>query len=220
MNLNSLRPAGDFSALYGAKTVVYGPPGVGKTPVGNTAPRPVMLCVEPGMLSMRGSKIPSYGGFTVKTIDEFFEWAMKSNEMKNFDTIIIDSISQMAEIKLADAQAHNRDGRKAYGEMSEWVMKHLDAIFFLQYKHTYLIAKQMFEDNLVRPYFPGKDLNTKVPHRYDVIMQLAVHNIPGAGQHKAFRTSASMEAVARDRSGKLAEYEPPDLTALFNKIMS
>lgn len=224
MNIHSLQPANRLAALYGAKTVVYGPPGVGKTPILNTAPRPVLCCVEPGMLSMRLSNVPTFQAFTAKAIDEFFDWVLRSPEAANFDTICVDSVSQMAEVILEEELGRNRDGRKAYGEMSRRVMKHMNGVFFAQRKHTYLICKQAsVEDGNIRqfrPYFPGQDLNVKVPHLFDVIMQLGIHNIPGAGQHKAFRTSASLDAIARDRSGRLSEFEPCDLTALFNKIMS
>jgi hypothetical protein len=224
MQMNQLRPASDFALRYGAKTVVYGAPGTGKTPILNTAPRPVLLCIEPGMLSMRQSHVPTWAGFTPKHIDEFFDWILKSNEAQNFDTICVDSVSQMAEVILEEELGRNKDGRKAYGEMSRRIMRHMNGIFFAQRKHTYLICKQAsVEDGssrMFRPYFPGQDLNVKIPHLFDVTMHLAIHNIPGAGQHKAFRTAASIDAVARDRSGKLNEFEPCDLTALFNKIMS
>lgn len=224
MQMNQLRPASDFALRYGAKTVVYGPPGTGKTPIINTAPRPVLLCIEPGMLSMRTSNVPTWAGFNAKLIDEFFDWVLKSNEARNFDTICVDSLSQMSEVILEEELGRNRDGRKAYGEMSRRVMKHVNGIFFAQQKHTYLICKQaVVDDNggrMFKPYFPGQDLNVKIPHLFDVTMHLNVHNIPGVGQHKAFRTAPSLDAIARDRSGKLNEFEPCDLTALFNKVMS
>lgn len=221
INMSQFLPASAFALKLGAKALVYGPPGRGKTPIGNTAPRPVMCAVEPGMLSMRASNIPTWGAFEPKRIDEFFEWLEKSNETKNFDTVIVDSLSQMAEIYLADELYKNKDPRKAYGELSRKMMKHMTLLYFLQNKHTYLICKQQkTDDNSVRPFFPGQDLNVKIPHLYDVILHLDVHNIPGAGQHKAFRTAASFDAIARDRSGRLSEFEPCDLTALFNKVIS
>jgi hypothetical protein len=60
MDIRSLRPARDFAVQYGVKAIVYGPPGSGKTPVINTAPRPVMLVCEPGLLSMRTSTVPTF----------------------------------------------------------------------------------------------------------------------------------------------------------------
>jgi hypothetical protein len=220
MNLSSLQPAGNYANKYGAKSLVYGLPGCGKTPITNTAPRPVLCCIEPGMLSMRGSNVPTFQAYTPKLIDEFFDWVTKSNEAKGFDTVCVDSVSQMAEVYLLEAQQKNRDGRAAYGDMQKKVMQHLNAVYYMQNKHTYLICKLERLDGVVRPYFPGKALNVDVPHLFDIIMLMGTHSIPGAGQHKAFRTAASFDAVARDRSGRLNEFEPCDLTALFNKVMA
>ena len=220
MNINDLRPASAYALKYGAKALVYGPPGIGKTPIINTAPRPVMCVSEPGMLSMRTSTVPAFPAFTGKAIAEFFDWVLKSNEAKNFDTICIDSVSQMAEIILSEELTKNKDGRRAYGEMSRHMMNYLSGLYYAQNKHTYLICKQSNDNGVFRPFFPGQDLNVKVPHLFDVILHLAIHNIPGFGQQKAFRTCASFDSVARDRSGKLTEFEQCDLAALFKKVMS
>lgn len=219
MNLASLRPAADFALRYGAKTVCYGPPGVGKTPVINTAPRPLLCICEPGMLSMRASTVPAFPAFTGKAIEEFFTF-IKSPEAKNFDTICIDSVSQMAEIILSEELPKSKDLRAGYGSMSRKMVSYMYDLYFMQNKHTYLIAKQSTNEGVYRPYFPGQDLNVKIPHLFDIILFLATHSIPGYGQQRAFRTSASFDCVARDRSGKLAEFEPLDLTAIFNKVMS
>jgi AAA domain len=65
MQAKDLRPAGSFAQQYGVKMIAYGPPGAGKTPLINTAPRPILLIVEPGMLSMKGSTVPSWDAANV-----------------------------------------------------------------------------------------------------------------------------------------------------------
>ena len=88
MNINDLKPASALALRLGVKCVAYGPPGSGKTPISNTAPNPVMLVTEPGMLSMRKSPIQhAYDAYTPDRIDQFFEWFFKSAETKNFDTL-------------------------------------------------------------------------------------------------------------------------------------
>lgn len=221
--MSDLRPATDFAKLYGVKALIYGPPGGSKTPTINTAPRPVLLACEPGLLSMRGSTVPTFQAFTAKLIDEFFEWLFGSTETKNFDTVAIDSTSQMAEIYLNDAKKNNKHGLKAYGEMAELTLKHLERLYFLPYKHTYLIAKEMIANDgnisTRRPYFPGQQLNTEVPHKYDCVLRLAIHNVPGVGQIKAFRCIQSLEEMARNRTGTLNEFEEPDFGKLVTKCM-
>ena len=223
MDQKSLRPARDFAIQFGVKSVIYGAPGSGKTPIINTAPRPLLLACEPGLLSMRNSSVPTYLGYEAKSIDDFFAWFFNSAETKNFDTIAVDSISQMSDIYLKDAMKHNKHGLKAYGEMATRTMEHLTGLYYTRYKHTYLIAKEtMIDDNgtrIRRPYFTGQQLNVDVAHMYDAILHLGIHNVPSVGQIKAFRCQASIDTLARDRTGLLAEFEPPDFGAIVRKCM-
>lgn len=71
-----------------------------------------------------------------------------------------------------------------------------------------------------RPYFPGQDLNVKVPHLFDEILHIGLHNVPGVvGSVKAICTGEQFDLLARDRSGKLDLYEQPNLTDIFRKCM-
>lgn len=238
MQMNQLKPASSLALKFGVKAMLFGPPGSGKTPLINTAPRPLLLATEPGLLSMRNSNIPTWDAYTTARIDEFFAWFTKSAEAKNFDTLAIDSGSQLAEISLSDALEKRKDGRKAYGDMSQYCMGHFDDLFFMPNKHIVLICKMSREEvgkQVVaqgnafavemtyqsQPYFPGQDLKVKVPHRYDEILYLNEAVVPGQGPKpvRAIRTKGTPEIMARDRSGKLAELEPPDLAALFAKVM-
>lgn len=230
MKIADLRPASEFAKNFGVKCLAYGPPGVGKTPVVNTAPRPLLLACEPGLLSMRQSSVPTFQAFTSDTIDEFFKWFFDSNEAKNFDTLAVDSTSQMAEIYLNAAlsgksKAGNKmHGLAAYGDMATRTLEHLEKLYFMPYKHTFLIAKENVsnENGLTakKPYYPGNILNDTVPYKYDVITRLAIHNVPSMGQIKAFRCLASIDEMARNRTGTLNEFEEPHLGKLIAKAMS
>ncbi len=220
MNMSDLKAAGEFSRRYGAKAIVYGPPGSRKTPLINTCPRPLMLACEPGMLSMRGSTVPTFQAHTGAAIEEFFKWFNISSERKNFDTLAIDSVSQMADIYLQEAQKTNSHGKAAYGDMAKKVMSHLRPLFFTENIHTYLIAKEGTKDGMRWPYFPGQQLLTEVPHMYDFILYLGIQNVPGMGNVSAFRCNQAMDVLARNRTGNLNDYEPPDFGKLIQKAMS
>jgi len=225
MNINQLKPASQLAQRFGVKTLAYGGPGTGKTPMINTAPRPVLCVVEPGMLSMRTSNVPAWEAYDVPRINEFFKWLFTSNEARNYDTVGIDSISQLAEIILTEELKRNKDGRKVYGEMSRAVMEIVNALYYLPQKHVYLIGKQstVDEGGIMRkkPYFPGQDLNVKIPHMYDEILHIGMSQVAGMPKPVvAIRTAETFDIMARDRSGRLNELEPPDLSALFAKAMS
>lgn len=225
MNANDLKPVSTLAMRFGVKALAYGGPGTGKTPMINTAPRPVLCVVEPGMLSMRGSNVPAFEAYTPALIGEFFKWLFNSAEAKNFDTVGIDSISQLAEIILNEELSKNKDGRKAYGEMSRRVMDIVNGLYYMPQKHVYLIGKQAVVDESgvqrKKPYFPGQDLNVKIPHMYDEILHVGLVNAPGQAKPLiGLRTCESFDIMARDRSGRLSEIEAPDLSALFSKAMS
>jgi hypothetical protein len=224
MQASQLKPASSFALNLGAKVIAYGPPGEGKTPLIKTAPRPVLLVCEPGMLSMRdATNIPAWEGYTVAKINEFLDWVFRSNEAKAFDTICIDSFSQLAEIRLKEELNRNTHGLKAYGEMSRAVMERAEQLFFMPQKHVYLIAKQMTSEEggvkMRRPYFPGQDLNVRMPHLFDGILHVSRTMIPGFVQPQlAIRTRGTLDITARVRGGMVDELEPPDLAALFRKM--
>lgn len=225
MNISSLRTASQIANQYGVKSVIFGQPGTGKTPLIQTAPRPVLCAIEPGLLSMRGSNVPVWEAKTTEKINEFFTWVFQSNEAKKFDTIGIDSISQLSELILTEELKRNKDGRKAYGELSRRVMDLVDALYLLPQKNIYIIAKEAYREvsgtNTKVPYFPGQDLNIKIPHLFDEILHIGQYDIPNVtGPQLAIRTKATYGVLARDRSGKLAELEPPNIGELFKKCMS
>ena len=231
MDQRDLKAAGDHAQNFGCKCIVYGPTGVGKTPILNTAPRPLLLSIEPGLLSMKGSKIPTYEAHNVQRIDEFFKWFFGSSETKNFDTLGVDSGSYMADVYLQASlsgksnSGNKKHGMAAYGEMATETMGHLRTLFYTRYKHVYLICKEEIADveyqSVRRPYFPGKVLNIDVPFLYDFILRLAKTNVPGqVGEVLAFQCTGSMNITARNRTGNLNDFEPPHFGQLVDKAMN
>lgn len=227
MNINQLVPAYMCAQNFGVKAMVHGKPGVGKTPVVDTAPRPVLLACEPGLLSMAKSQTPVWEAYTPPRVWEFFDWLFGSHEAKAFDTVAVDSVSQVAEMVLAQQMSMHKDPRKAYGEMARQVYDRLSGLYFLPQKHVYLIAKQMAKEEgpsktlFARPYFPGQELHVKVPHLFDLIIHMEKMLNPGDGKyHPVFRTLGTDNVLARDRSGKLAEVELAHLGNMFTKAMA
>lgn len=225
MNIKDLKAAGDFAQNFGCKALIYGPAGSSKTPLLNTSPRPLLLATEPGLLSMRGSTIPTWEAYTPARVNEFFKWFFESNETKNFDTLGIDSASQIADIFLIDAQKNNKHGLKAYGEMADNTMEHLRTLYYTRYKHTYVICKEEIKDidsqSMRRPYFPGQVLPIQVPHLYDFIIRCAKTNVPGMqGETLAFQCNGNYNVLARNRTGNLNNFEEPNFAALVQKAMN
>ena len=226
MSLSRLVAASTLAINTGVKAIGYGPPGSGKTPLVKTAPRPVIGVIEPGTMSLRdATNIPAFVADTPAKALDFLRWWHESGETGQFDTLFLDSATHFAEIVLREELKKTKHGMKAYGEMAQIVYNELEKLYKQPNKHVFVVAKQgTIEENGVqkrRPYFPGQDLSIRVPHLFDGVFHLGLQNVPGQpGPVRAIRTREAFDCVARDRSGRLDEFERPDLSAIFSKMMS
>ena len=220
MTMRDLVRTSSLAQQFGVKAIVYSGPGYGKTPLLTTAPSPVICFSEPGFKSVSTWDGPAYPAFTYGRIKDFLMWAIGSQEARQFGTFCFDSVSQMAEIILSEEMPKHKDPRKAYGELSLKMMELMNWIYFAPGFNCLMIAKEDIktDDNKYRPYFPGKDLNIKIPHLFDSVWRIEEQkNLANNTTQRVMRTRESFEAFARDRSGKLAEIEPADINYLFAK---
>ena len=223
MSTIQLQTASQAAACYGAKMLVHGECGMGKTPLIMTAPNPVTLVTEPGLLSVVGSNTPVFVADKISQFNDFVQWVGGSTEARQYQTVCIDSISYLAELCLLELEPQFKDGRKVYGVMADTVFNICKTLYHLKDKNVYLTAKQQAFDQgggilKRRPFFPGQNLNSRVPYLYDFVLCLGMFSIPNAGQHKAFLTEATLNIEARARLPILQTYEQPHLGQIIDKV--
>ncbi len=211
---------------HGIKGMVYGASGSGKTRLCATAPTPVIISAEKGLLSLR-QVAPNTAVIEVSTYDQMYDaylWALQSKEARLFETLALDSASEIAETVLADLKNKTRDPRKAYGELGDTVTAMFRYFRDIPGKNVLFTAKsQMITDGTsgaqyFAPWFPGKALVQALPYFFDELFELIVAKDAAGVEFRALRTRRDIQHEAKDRSGRLAEWEPADLTYVFNKI--
>lgn len=214
----------DSANLSGVKVLVYGKAGVGKTVLCSTAPDPLIISAESGLLSLRHVDIPV---IEIKTIDdllEAYDWVTTNDAAKQFKTICLDSISEIAEIVLAAAKSSVKDARQAYGTLIDEMMSTVKKFRDLKGKHVYFSAKEIkvvdeiSQSVLFGPQMPGSKLGPNLPYMFDVVCNLNIGLNKGE-TYRFLRTASNFQYEAKDRSGALNEFEEPNLTKLFDKIM-
>jgi hypothetical protein len=214
-------------SLQGVKTLVYGPPKVGKTRLLATAPNPVILSAEAGVLSLRTYNLPYIHIDNMTTFREAYNWAMGAHEAKQFATIGLDSISEIIEQILEHEKTRTRDPRKAYGEIITQGIQIIRSFRDMPGRNVVLIAKQEWSKDessgmmFHQPSFPGQKLGPAAPYYPDEIFQYCVFRNPQTGVRvEALRCWADQQNIAGDRSGALNEWEEPHLGKIFDKITS
>jgi len=226
---------------HGVKVLVYAKAGLGKTLMSATAPNPVLISAESGLLCLRKENIAKvYGkkqkGITynlpiikIRTIDDLIEaykWAENSKEAQGFETICIDSLSEIAEVVLENAKKGLKDPRQAYMVLQTQISDVIRKFRDLSGKHIYMTAKQeRIKDEtsnitLYGPSLPGAKLGQASPYFYDEVFQLGVNKDTDGSTYRFLRTQPDLQYDAKDRSGSLDEIEEPHLGKIFNKIMS
>lgn len=213
------------SAAAGVKVLVYGDAGMGKTTLCATAPSPIIISAESGLLSLRKFRIPVIEIKTIDQLTEAYDWATRAAEARQFATVCIDSISEIGEVVLANAKRQVKDPRQAYGELIEKMTMTIRAFRDLPGKHVYMAAKmEPMKDELtgvVRygPSMPGSKLGPQLPYYFDEVFRLGVNKSPQGETYRFLQTHPDLQYTAKDRSGSLAAIESPDLNHVFAKIL-
>ena len=214
----SLKSTNDF-AKNGVKLLVYGQAGSGKTSLIPTLPKPVILSAEGGLLSIQGSNIDVIEIKSIEDLTEAYEWVINSD----YESVAIDSISEVAEVILNFEKKSNKDPRAAYGAMQEQIAEIIRAFRDIPNKHVLMTAKlEKSTDEMGRilyaPSMPGNKSGQSLPYFFDEVLALRVEKDADNVVQRALMCDSDGLWLAKDRSGKLETWEQPDLGVIINKI--
>ena len=201
--------------------LVYGIAGAGKTRLISTLTDQFVVSAEGGLLSLADFDIPYTEIRTLADIREVYQYLL-SKESSQYQTIAIDSISEIAETILVNEKKGSKDPRQAYMAMQDMVIELLRKFRDLPF-HFYATAKvERTQDEvgklLYSPSMPGTKVGNMLPYFFDEVLALRVDR--GADDVVTRVLHCQNDGVwqAKDRSGKLSMWENPDLQVIINKI--
>ena len=208
----------------GVKCLVYGHAGSGKTSLIPTLPSPIALSAEGGLLSISGADVPYIEIASMANLMEAYTWLTESAEAQAFESIALDSISEIAEVVLAEELKRNKDGRAAYGELNTVMAQMIRAFRDLPGRNVHFTAKcEKAQDEagrmLYSPMMPGKSLSQNLGYFFDLVMPLRVEKDAEGNTVRALMTDSDGLWQAKNRAaGRLDMWEAPDLGAIIRKI--
>lgn len=229
----------DQQTANGIKMLVYGDAGMGKTVLCATLPDVVMLSAESGALSLsKGNLERIYGNLPkvcpvpmilIRNVDDLIEahrFLSSSAEARNFQSIALDSISEIAEVVLNNAKRQVKDPRQAYGELIEKMETTIRSFRDLPGKHVYMTSKMEPSKDVLTgvikygPSMPGAKLGPNLPYFFDFVFRLGVNKDAQGNSYRFLQTAPDIQFVAKDRSGKLDAIEYPHLGNVINKALT
>jgi phage nucleotide-binding protein len=220
----NLKSTGNIAG-NGVKLLVYGAAGAGKTTLIPTLPNVVVLSAEGGLLSIQDAELPFIEITTMAELQEAYKWLAESAEAAQFESVAIDSISEIAEVCLNYEKKVNKDPRAAYGAMQEQMADIIRAFRDLPAKHVLMTAKlEKTSDEMGRilyaPSMPGNKTGQSLPYFFDEVLALRVEKDADGVAQRALMCDSDGLWLAKDRSGKLDAWEAPDLQYIIRKIGS
>ena len=225
MHKRSLKEAIESRA---PKILVYGGSGVGKTTLIASLPGKILiLSAESGLLPLASADIDC-DVVEVKTMDDLrAAYAELRAGTHGYDWVVLDSVSEIAEVVLSAEKAKTKDPRQAYGALQDEMVKIMRSFRDLTCG-VYFSAKlnATKDESTGRVSYgigmPGAKLGESIPYLFDEVFRMVViDEDDGHGGKVASRylmTSTDGKSVAKDRSGRLDVWEPADLGVIVGKI--
>lgn len=212
----------------GIKAILHGPSGSGKTFSISTIPHldsVIVLSAEAGLLSIKDCAA-DVDATVIKNVDDLREAYdfLAGDGGKKYKTVVLDSLTEIAQQVLAGEMDKTKDGRKAYGEMNVKVVKLIKSFRDLYGKNVILICQQeKVQDAEGRifygPAMPGKTLAQWIPYATDLVGCIRIRKDEDGTVKRAFQFAEMDEQYqAKNRGGKLDDFEPPDWAVIFGKI--
>lgn len=212
---------------HGVKALVFGNAGAGKTVFCSTAPAPLIISAESGLMSIRHKKIPIVQVSDIKDVEEAYTWCQLNGRKSGIQTICLDSISEITEKCLVSEKNRTKDPRQAYGEMATRVIELTKKFRDLAGFHVVVACKQTQIVDAITgvakavPLAPGQQVGPALPYLFDLVLYAYTDVDPATNKkYHALRTRASYNYEAKDRSGVLDEIEYPDFSNIIRKIQA
>jgi tetratricopeptide (TPR) repeat protein len=159
----------------------------------------------------------------MSTLMEAYSWLKESAEAQAYQSVALDSISEIAEVVLNAEKKATKDPRAAYGNMQEQMADIIRAFRDLPGRHVYMSAKlEKTQDEMGRvlysPSMPGNKTGQALPYFFDEVLALRIEKDAEGVIQRGLMCDSDGLWLAKDRSGKLDAWEPADLGAVITKI--
>lgn len=210
------------------KALIYGPSGVGKTTLIKTAPKPIIISSEKKLLALKDENIPVILIENHTDLLQAYNFITTNKKAKGFQTVAIDSVSDIAETVLSHFKANPVDGnthpQAAYGHLIDEIIPLIKKFRDIQDKHIYVIAKaKMLEDaftnvNLWMPSMPGRVLGPGLPYEFDFVFAMRIGTDSDGKEFRYLQTKGDIQWLAKGNDNLLPA-EVADLSVIFRKAL-
>jgi len=211
---------------------VYGASGVGKTSLLHSMNASAIemggavlqIDCDDGNLAVKDMSYPSVGCDYLQDVYDVLGWVEHDPNWQKFTHIMIDGGSALGESILQQYLQIHSHPQKAYGELISAFLNFIayikrvfkDKIIVMTFQQKYM------QDDVKRMFYsldlPGQKLAPQMPYRFDEVLCLRIMPDSEGKQQRVLQAQPDMTYDAKDRSGKLAQFNPADMQHVINQI--
>ena len=221
----------DVAAQEKIHMLFYGEGGIGKTTLVTTLPvsddsKLLYIAADPGQLALRNRKFhiirAPQGEWSTTFLMEVYEY-VRHNANK-YEWVVIDGIDDLGDAVKRAKMKNQRDGRKAYGEMAEfmeeWIKMMRDINGVSTIMITHIDSDKDESTRLFFPMFPGQMVTKRLIDWFDLVgcMRLIRTGENTTERLIQFKPEQDPRFRVKDRSGVLGLTESPNLGSIIAKI--
>jgi len=214
----------------GIKILIHSLAGCGKTVACATTGAPTLIIsAEAGLLSLADAPdhIKTTVIYSIDDLEKVYDYLTLENGLRDYEWIALDSISEIAEVLLAEEKNKSKDPRQAYGNLSERMMKIMRMFRDLAINVIITCKTKRQEDQdsgivTFVPMLPGAALTQNISYMFDEVFALRVEQDTDEDgkkfDYRILQTGRCRRYEAKDRSGKLDPFEEVHIGRLVAKI--
>lgn len=224
----------DSIGVQPLKMLVYGESGVGKTTLARTIKdSAIIISAESGLLSLKGTKIDvidiskdDNGALIPKEkrisrVGEVYKFLLTPEAQAKYKWVFIDSITEIGQNlveQLNTEHPERKDALVMWGEYAKKMRSLIKSFRDLPGYHVVMTCLSSWDKDASGKYRFGLDLNGKIASQVPQYMDLVCFLQTDADGVRTLHTQKTETILAKDRSGKLAPREVPDLQLIADKI--
>ena len=234
MKIQSTKQVGHDSLKF----LIYGAPGTGKTTLASTTgEKTLVVSAEAGLLSLSGHDVdfvdishdddgaPVPPSKRYDRLKDVFQFLVSDQARETYKWVVIDSLTEIGQLLTEKLQAKYPDRKDAlvmWGEYSAELRSMIKAFRDLRGFNVVFTALSQPEKDENGRRFTGLMLQGKIadhlPGFFDEVFFYTIIEDQEGKQQRVLVTQATDKTVAKDRSGKLNQFEKPNLSAIAEKI--
>ena len=213
----------------GYNVMLYSESGYGKTFSISTLPdlsKVVIIAAEKGLKTLTDNDLDiDMSKLRVLTATSYNELndacKLIRDNLELIDTVVIDSLTKVAERVLLSEREITTDARKLYPEIEAKVLSLLTRMLDMDVNLLCLCKQGKVGIAGLEKYaaiFPGQKLPQNIPYEFDYVFALIQKEDDPGTLKRAFQTQPDGMYHAKTRGSKLSMYESPNWTNIFNKL--